>query len=51
MSDRTEDQPAPARCPYCGCGFDPSEPGQVFCSALCEQQYAIERGGGKPADA
>jgi hypothetical protein len=35
-----------AQCPYCGCGFIPSEPGQVFCSPFCEQQYALERGQG-----
>jgi hypothetical protein len=33
-----------AECPYCGCGFIPSEPGQVYCSPFCEQQEAIEKG-------
>jgi hypothetical protein len=51
MSDRAEDRPATAQCPYCGCGFQPSEPGQVFCSPFCEQQHALERGGENSGDA
>jgi hypothetical protein len=39
------EQGARAKCPYCGCGFVPSEPGQVYCSPFCEQQDAIEKGG------
>ena len=37
-----------AKCPYCGCGFIPSEPEQVYCSPFCEQQQALEKGRGAP---
>jgi hypothetical protein len=33
-----------ARCPYCGCGFVPAQPDQVYCSPFCEQQDALEKG-------
>jgi hypothetical protein len=34
----------PRRCPYCGCGFTPSVPEQVYCSKFCEEQHALETG-------
>jgi uncharacterized Zn finger protein (UPF0148 family) len=37
------DQGGRAKCPYCGCGFFPTEPGQVYCSPFCEQQDALEK--------
>jgi hypothetical protein len=36
------DQPR-AKCPYCGCGFIPAEPGQAYCSPFCEQQHKLEQ--------
>ncbi len=34
---------ARAKCPYCGCGFIPTEPEQAYCSPFCEQQHKIDR--------
>jgi uncharacterized Zn finger protein (UPF0148 family) len=42
MNGEASDGPK-ARCPYCGCGFIPAEPGQVYCSPFCEQQEKIDR--------
>jgi hypothetical protein len=39
----TEEQQERAKCPYCGCGFVPTQPGQVYCSVFCEQQAALEK--------
>ena len=45
MAETADPGGAPrAKCPYCGCGFIPAEPGQVYCGELCERQDAIEKG-------
>jgi hypothetical protein len=31
------------RCPYCGCGFEPAEPGQEYCSPFCELEHRKQR--------
>ena len=43
MSDSPANEPERARCPYCGCGFIPAEPGQAYCSPWCEQQHKLEQ--------
>jgi hypothetical protein len=32
------EQPESRRCPYCGCGFEPKTPDQVYCWAGCEDE-------------
>ena len=34
----SEPAPKSERCPYCGCGFEPVEPGQAYCSPFCEYE-------------
>jgi hypothetical protein len=47
MSDDTDTS---RRCPYCGCGFAPTEPGQVYCWPGCEEEDRRRREqAGEPA--
>ncbi len=31
-------EPPTRRCPYCGCGFEPKTPDQVYCWLGCEAE-------------
>jgi uncharacterized Zn finger protein (UPF0148 family) len=43
MSESTGEKQPTLKCPYCGCGFIPQKPGQVYCSPFCEEQEKIDR--------
>ena len=47
----TEADTRSARCPFCGCGFEPQTPDQRYCSPFCEAEDR-KRGAqpGEPAD-
>jgi hypothetical protein len=32
------EQPESRRCPYCGCGFEPKTPEQLYCWPGCEEE-------------
>jgi hypothetical protein len=42
----TTDETRSRRCPYCGCGFEPAEPGQLYCSPFCEYEDVKKQTGG-----
>ena len=49
MSD-TDNSEASRRCPYCGCGFEPATPDQVYCWPGCEEEDRRRREqAGEPA--
>jgi uncharacterized Zn finger protein (UPF0148 family) len=43
VTEPSAEPEAKAVCPYCGCGFVPAEPGQVYCWPGCEQQHKLEQ--------